>query len=64
MLMTHVNAKEVLGKKVYGNDGRLLGEVIGIAGRHGRIRAVIVRNDETVTRLPAGEDAPRLRVLD
>lgn len=62
--MTHLRTNELLGKKVYGNDGRLLGEVVGVAGRHGRVRAVVLRNDGKVLRFPVRQDALELRALD
>jgi sporulation protein YlmC with PRC-barrel domain len=63
VLITHVRANELLGKKVYDKDGRLLGEVTGIAGRHGVLRAVVLRHEDKVVRLPARKAAPYLKVL-
>jgi sporulation protein YlmC with PRC-barrel domain len=63
VLLTHVKPNQLLGKKVYDKDGRLLGEVTGIAGRHGVVRAVVLRHEARVVRLPARKAAPSLRVL-
>jgi sporulation protein YlmC with PRC-barrel domain len=63
VLLTHIKPNELLGKKVYDKDGRLLGEVTGIAGRHGVVRAIVLRHDEKVVRLAARKAAPYLKVL-
>lgn len=62
MLITHVKPNDLLGKKVYGKDGRLVGQVVGITGRHGVVRGVLVRDEGNVVRLPAKSE-PHLRVL-
>jgi sporulation protein YlmC with PRC-barrel domain len=43
MLITHMRSKELIGKKVYAANGRLLGEVAGIAGRRGTLHALVLR---------------------
>jgi sporulation protein YlmC with PRC-barrel domain len=43
MLITHMRSKELLGKKVFDANGRLLGEVTGIAGRRGALHALVLR---------------------
>jgi sporulation protein YlmC with PRC-barrel domain len=43
MLITHVKPTELWGKKVYDTEGRLLGEVVGVASRHGVVRKVVVQ---------------------
>lgn len=63
MLMTRVRPNELLGKKVYDKAGRVIGEVVGIAGRHGTVRGVVVRNGSDVRRIPERVRAPRLKVL-
>ena len=63
MLITHLRANEVLGKKVYDNTGRLLGEVVGIAGRRGVVRAALLRNEGKVVRLPRTQGGADLKIL-
>ena len=63
MLLTHLRASDLLGKKVYDNRGRLLGEVVDIAGRHGAARAVVVRNEDKVVRLPRTQGGAYLKIL-
>lgn len=68
MLITHVRANELLGKKVYDSEGRLLGEVTGIAGRHGVLQAFVLRKPQgQIVRLPdrsrRADSRPRLRVV-
>ena len=46
-----------VGRQVYDNDGRRLGEVVGIAGRQGTVRAVMLRNDQRAIRLPVLKNA-------
>jgi ribosomal protein L35AE/L33A len=48
MLMTHVRPGELVGKKVYGKDGRLLGRVVRVSARRGAVRAIV-----SPRRLPA-----------
>lgn len=43
VLITHVKPNELLGKKVYDKNGRLLGQVVRITGTHGVMRTVLVR---------------------
>ena len=62
MLITHVRPNELMGKKVYDKDGRLLGHVVGIAGRRGVVRGVLVR-EEGMSTHPPRHGAPDLRVL-
>lgn len=44
MLITHVKLADLWGKKVFGADGHCLGRVVGIAGRRGVVRKVIVES--------------------
>lgn len=62
MLITHVRPNELLGKKVYDKEGRLLGLVVGIAGRRGVVRGVLVREEGLGTH-PRRHGAPEPRVL-
>lgn len=70
MLITHVRADELLGKKVYDSEGRLLGEVGGIASRRGRLCASVLRKQNgQIVRLPDSsrlklEGLPRLRLVN
>jgi sporulation protein YlmC with PRC-barrel domain len=61
--MTRLEPNALLGKKVYDREGQLLGEVVGIAGRRGKVKAVVLRKDANVIRMPAGTIAPRLQIL-
>ena len=63
MLITHLRASDLLGKKVYDNTGRLLGEVVGIAGRRGVVRAALLRNEDKVVRLPRTQGGADLKIL-
>jgi sporulation protein YlmC with PRC-barrel domain len=75
MLITHVKPTALWGKRVYDTRGRVLGEVVAIASRHGVVRKVLVQRagppsaDTTVDSetlvVPAPEATipPRLRVV-
>jgi sporulation protein YlmC with PRC-barrel domain len=55
MLITHVNPKELWGKKVYDTGGQFLGEVVAIGSRRGVVNKVVVkrmRNEQPVTLVP------------
>jgi sporulation protein YlmC with PRC-barrel domain len=43
MLITHVNPKELWGKKVYDTGGQFLGEVVAIGSRRGVVNKVVVK---------------------
>jgi sporulation protein YlmC with PRC-barrel domain len=43
MLITHVNPKELWGKKVYDTNGQFLGEVVAIGSRRGIVQKVVVQ---------------------
>jgi len=43
MLITHLRASELWGKKVYDTNGRFVGDVVAIASRHGVVRKVVVQ---------------------
>ena len=62
--MTRLDPNQLLGKKVYDREGRVLGEVVGIGGRRGKVKAVVLRKDENFIRLLAGTIKPRLRILN
>jgi sporulation protein YlmC with PRC-barrel domain len=57
MLITHLKPSELWGKSVFDTDGRCLGKVVGIAGRRGVVRKVIVerawRGRSAVVVIPA-----------
>jgi sporulation protein YlmC with PRC-barrel domain len=58
MLITHVNPKELWGKKVYDTSGQLLGEVIAIGSRRGVVHKVVVqrtRQDRPVVVVPPAD---------
>ena len=44
MLITRVKPTNLWGKKVYDDDGRVLGQVVAIASRRGVVRKVVVRS--------------------
>jgi sporulation protein YlmC with PRC-barrel domain len=46
MLITHVKPTELWGKKVFDTEGRLLGEVVAVASRHGVVRKVVVQRTD------------------
>jgi sporulation protein YlmC with PRC-barrel domain len=43
MLITHVNPRELWGKKVYDTGGQFLGEVVAIGSRRGVVHKVVVQ---------------------
>jgi sporulation protein YlmC with PRC-barrel domain len=58
MLITHVNPRELWGKKVYDTGGQFLGEVVAIGSRRGVVNKVVVkrtRQERPVVLMPPAD---------
>jgi sporulation protein YlmC with PRC-barrel domain len=58
MLITHVNPRELWGKKVYDTNGQFLGEVVAIGSRRGVVHKVVVqrmRHGDNVVLVPPAD---------